>query len=394
MLSSRLPLPIRRHDIVSRTFVVHSGKPNKPLETFEAPNPHQMNRIRGFTLDEQPIVVAQRPGKGGVDFNKLLGGKVFAVAADAVSPVMEKDGQGQATKTQKTEDGVPLFSCSGFYSWSTRDYQALSTFYAYSLLIEQGAKVLLLSEAQLLAREVLELESALDLDLLEASLAQAMGDEQNLVRRHDEAVNRRRKRTIEAAKAEAEDQGEAYAGVDHAELATSVKDGNAFVLWAWQSAGDKDSALLLREHLVTEGGHTRSEYFTPQQAVLLFKQSPQWARLEHALEQGPVRFAFVQGNLMRTSPSFRRACADVLAPGSGKVYGDAVYMRGAASGWTKALGKVMASTHPSFPASDYDSLHYVVALRQAEVGLDREGESGRWSVPKAIHYNLAGWLLS
>lgn len=394
MLLSRLPKPLRRHDLVSRTMVVHSGKPNKPLEALEAPNPHQMNRVRGFTLDGQPVVVAQRPGKGGMDFNKLLGGKVFAVAADAVSPVMEKDAQGKPTKTQKTEDGVPLYSCSGFYSWSTREYPALSMFYAFSMLIEQGSKALLLSEDQLMAREVLELESPLDLELLESALVQALGDERNLVRQHDEAINRRRKRAIESAKADAEDQGETYTGVDYAELATSIKDGNPFVLCAWQSAGDKSSAVLLREHFVGDDERPRSEYFNAEQAVLLFRQSPEWARLERALEQGPVRFAFAQGNLMRTSPSFRRACEEVLAPGSTKVYGDAVYMRGAASGWTRALAKLMFSTHPSFPATDYDSLHYVAALRQAEVGLDKEGDSGRWSVPKAIHYDLAGWLLS
>jgi len=69
----------KNFDLVVRSTLVRSEKANKGLDTLPAPNPNQMNRIIGYLPDGTKVVIAQRPGKGGMDFNKIMGGKVFAV---------------------------------------------------------------------------------------------------------------------------------------------------------------------------------------------------------------------------------------------------------------------------------------------------------------------------
>jgi hypothetical protein len=377
--------------MLARTLIVRAEKPGKPLDVQPAKSEHQTNRVRGFTLEGEPVVVAQRTSKAGVDFNKLLGGKVYAVAADACAPVMEKDDQGKPTKKQKTEDGALLYSCSGFYCLSSKDYPALELSCPWALLLERGAKALLLSPAQLQGRKRLRLEDCdLDLELLQAELEQALDDAHCLVRGHDDAVNRKRRRAIDAARAEAEDQGEAYAGVDFATLSSSPKDGNPFVMYVWEGEHDAGSGLVLREQTFGGEKFATTEYYSAEQAVALFRQSPAWERLERALEDGSVEFSFVRGNLMRTSISFRRKCEQALAPGSAASFGDAAFIRGAAAGWVRSACAILYSQHPLFPGKDYDSLHYVAALRQAEMGLDRHED--RWGTPQPIHYDIRGWL--
>ena len=186
----------QKYDFLVRSTIIRSEKPNKGLDAVQAATQHQMNRVTGFLPDGTQIVVAQRPGRGGMDFNKLLGGKVYAVAADGMSPVYEKDAEGKPTKNQKKEDGLPLYSSSGFYLLSSKEYPALDMLECFTLLQEHGERVLMLTTEQILARQRFSLTSDLDLEILTGSFEEALADDRNFVARFDEAMNKKRRRGI------------------------------------------------------------------------------------------------------------------------------------------------------------------------------------------------------
>lgn len=385
--------PTKKYQLVVRSKIIRGEAPNKPVDAQPSPNPNQMNRLIGYLDDGQKVCVAQRHGKGGMEFNKLLGGKVFAVAGDGMSPIFEKDKNGQATKVQKTENGLPAWSSSGFYLLSSKEYPALDLFVAYSLLLEKGEKVALITDAQLSDTEVIPLSSELDLDLLEAVFEQLLGNDRNLVARFDEGVNKRRDRGIRRAKEEAEDNEQEYAGVAYAPLAVSKKDGNPFVLLAWAStSGASGTARILREKEVILDGKVVTQYYTPEEALAVFKSSAEYAALERTLQQEEVHVAYTQGHIARTSVSFKKKVQNYLAAPVPPAYGDAVFIKAALEHWTSSIVTLMYSQHPGFPLSDYDSNHYVAACRQAEVGMDKEGTA--WSKPVALTYSLEAFLMS
>lgn len=387
--------PQTKFELTVNSMVIRGEKANKGLEAQEAANQHQMNRVRGFLTDGTAVMVAQRPGKGGMDFNKLMGGKVYAVAADGISPVFEKDANGKATKTQKVEDGLPLYSSSGFYLLSSKEYPALELLDGYTLLRQKGALLVLVTEAQLAAHSKAEMTGDLDWDLLAMELEAALGDEYNLVAKFDEATNRRRMRGIERAKQEAEDADEAYGGVEFKELAVSKKDGNACIVYAWtSSSGAKAAGVLMRQADAEIDGRVVTRYFSAAEAMAAFGESGEFAQLQKEFNAGhTVTFGWAQGHVMRTSVSFRRKAENVLAaPPEKQQYGDAVYIQAALKQWTRGLLSVMQSQHPNFPQADYDAHHYVVASRQAEVGMNKSGSS--WTAPQALTYSMSARLLA
>lgn len=378
-----------------RSMVVRGEKPTKGLEAIAAPNPNQMNRVSGFLADGTPVIVAQRPGKGGMDFNKLLGGKVFAVAADGVSPVYEKGPDNKPTKKQKVEDGAALYSSSGFYLLSSKDYPALHLLEAYTLLKEKGEQVLILTAEQVSRSQKHSLTSEMDFDLLSFELEQLLDDQLNLVTPLDDATNKKRNRGIERGKGEAEDSGEGYAGVEFKELSASKKDGNPFVYFAWRTDdGTSGEGAIVREiTALNEDGRLVGQHLTPTEALQHLQGTPEYALLKRQLDAGiRVSFAFAQGHVMRTSVSFRRKVENVLAALNKPQYGDAVYIHAALNKWTKGLVALMQSQHPNFPAADYDAHHYVAACRQAEVGMNKAGD--RWTPPVALSYDIAGELMA
>jgi hypothetical protein len=386
--------PLKSYEFTVRSMVIRSEKANKGLDAIEAATPHQMNRVKGYLNDGTPVLVAQRPGKGGMDFNKLMGGKVFAVAADGVSPVFEKEN-GKPTKIQKLEEGLPLYSSSGFYLLSSKDYPALELLDGYTLLQDKGATLLLLSDAQLAARERTELTAELDWDLLAMELEAALGDDFNLVSKFDEVTNRKRMRGIERAKQEAEDNGDTYSGVAFKELAVSKKDGNPMVCFAWtSSSGVSQTGTILRQASFTDDkDRMLTRFYGADEAMAAFSTSPEHKALLKELANGhTVQFSWVQGHTMRTSVSFRRKAENVFAAIDRPQYGDSVYIQAAMKQWTKGLLSVMQSQHPTFPTADYDAHHYVVAARQAEVGMDKI--AGKWSAPQGVGYDISKVLLS
>lgn len=386
--------PLKTYELTVRSMVIRGEKANKGLEALPAPNEHQMNRIKGFLIDGTPVIVAQRPGKGGMDFNKLMGGKVYAVAADGISPVFEKEN-GKPTKKQKVEEGLPLYSSSGFYLLSSKEYPALELLDGFTLLRDKGATVWLLSQAQLDARSKAELTSELDWDLLAMELETALGDDYNLVAKFDEVTNKKRMRGIERAQQEAEDNGESYSGVSFKEVKVSKKDGNPFVYFAWtSSSGVSAVGSIARQAEVTdEADRIVTRYFDAAEAMAAFVASKDYRQLMRELSAGhTVQFGWAQGHVMRTSVSFRRKAENVLAaPADKPQYGDAVYIQAALKQWTKGLLAVMQSQHPNFPQADYDAHHYVVSCRQAEVGMSKSGE--RWTPPQALCYDVGKLLL-
>lgn len=377
--------------------IIRSEKPNKGLEAKAAANPNLLHRITGYLENGTKITVAHRPGNGGMDFTKLLGGKVFAVAADGFSPVYEKGADKKPSKVQKTEDGLPLYSASGFYLLSSKEYPALSLHTAYALLQDKGARVLLLTDAQLAAKQETLLESELDLDLFEVALADALADSKSSVAGFDAETNKKRQRGITRAQEEAGDSGDAYAGVEFQELHASQKSGWPFVLLVWAAEQAKGHALIVREvDLVDQdSGHLRTVHMSAEQAVAHFKDSKEGKALMALVDAGQVvSTSFVQGNALRTSVSFRRKAENVLATDDTKAqFGDAVFVRGALKGWCKAIVSILHSQHPKFPAADYDAHHYVAALRQAEVGMNRKEGGTGWQPPVAMHYGVGTWLL-
>ncbi|MDO8416333.1 MAG: hypothetical protein Q7S87_09000 [Agitococcus sp.] len=388
--------PIQSFDFMVNSVIISGEKPTKGVDAELAPNPNQMNRLTGFLQDGTKVVVSQRPGKGGMDFNKLLGGKVFTVAADGFSPVYEKGDDKKPTKTQKTEKGIPLYSSSGFYSMSSKEYPALAVISAYTLLSESGEFVYIITDQQMAAKQNLVLSSEFDIDLLLLELTEKLGDAQNCVSQYDEAVNKRRQRLLVRARDDAEAEGEQYSGASFAPLAVSRKDGNPFVLFCWKEAGGlthqaKVSRMTSKVDNTSE--RTVVEFLVAAEAVLLFQQSPEYLDLLNQVEAGlPVSVNYVGGNVLRTSVSFRQKFTN--AANSGSAYGDAVYIRAATKQWTKGILAIMQSSHPSFPAQDYNAHHYVAMCRQAEVGMSKVVSSGKgaWTSPVAPSYDLAALL--
>jgi protein associated with RNAse G/E len=387
------PSPLKKYELTLRTGVLRGEKANKPLDAKEAPNPNQSNRLIGY-LGEKKVVVAQVPGKGGMDFNKLMGGKVFAVAADGFFPMFEKDENKKRTKVQKKEEGLDVYTSSGFYLLSSKEYPALDIREVFTMLRDKGEQVWIISEEQLAAKERQTLTSDFDLDMLIASLEAALSDSRNRLIPFDADANKRRRRGIERGKGEAEDAGEDYTGVEFEELKVSKKDGNPFVLFAWDDGTNKHRGAITRERDVNDDGKVIRQYMTAEEAIAYFKTTQDFRKLAQALADGKtVDFGFAQGDVMRTSVSFRRKCENVLAaPPEKNRYGDGVYILAAMKGWTRGIINVMFSQHPNFPAKDYDAHHYVAACRQAEIGMNKTGE-GKWTAPEAVHYALAPTLL-
>lgn len=393
--------PTRGHDLTVRSVIIRGEKANKGLEAIASNNPNVMNRLIGYLADGTKVLVSQRPGKGGMDFNKLLGGKCYAVAADGFSPVFEKGADKKPTKTQKVEDGLPAYSASGFYLLSSKDYPALENFQAYTRLINDGEQTLLLSDKLLAARQSIELASEIDLDLLDEHLAHMLADERSLVARFDADANKRRERELRRAKEDAEAQDEGWTGATFKELSASHKDGKPFVHFVCKLGKEVISGDILREAnlLDDDEGRMRQHYYDPKQAVEHFRTTPAYQRIAAAVDAGQtLTLHLVPGFLMRTSVSFRRKCENVLTAQRENprkaAYGDAVYILGALAGWTRGLTTLMHSMHPNFPQVDYEAHHYVAALRQAEIGMDKKSDGTGWAAPLALHYDLDAALLS
>ena len=389
--------PLKKYDFTVKTSIIRSEGPTKGLNAIIAPNPHQMNRIVGFLPDGTKIKISQRPGKGGMDFTKLVGGKVFAVAADGLSPTYEKDKEGKVTNVQKQEEGIPLYSSSGFYQLSSRDYPALYLTEAYTLLRSKGTQVWVLTETQLATKKKQTLNDEMDLDLLTCAIESALGNEHNLVSPFDAEINKKRKREIVRTMEDVEAEGGHYVGAPFVELAASKKDGNPFLLFCWQPAGGEvRGGAILRELEVADEkreGKTKFQYYNAAEATALFIASPTYKAMKESLDNGvAVSFGFVQGHVLRTSTSFRKKVENVLSTATNAQYGDGVYILAGLKGWTKGIVALMQSQHPKFPQSDYDAHHYVVACRQAELGMNKV-PGGTWSAPEGIHYSMASELL-
>lgn len=382
-------------------FLVHSAilrgeKPNKGLEAFIAENPHQMNRVIGYLPDKTKVIVAQRPGKGGMDFTKLMGGKVYAVAADGLSPVFEKDSAGKPTKVQKMENGLPLYSSSGFYLLSSKDYPALELGEYYTLLRDNGAQVVIVSDSQLEQAQQIQISSELDLDLFGPIACQALDDEQNFVVRFDLDINVKRRRGLERAKEDAEEAGEPFEGPAFVELTTSKRDGNPALVAFWQVDGQPtQSALVLREELTqTDGERWVAQPIDNIQAWDTFTKSNDYLAILRAVDAGQsVTFGFIPAHVLRTSVSFRRKVENLMAvPVTGPQYGDAVYIHGALRGWCRGIVSLIHSQHPTFPNADYDAHHYVVALRQSVVGMTKKPDGTGWLPPQIVPADLLSML--
>lgn len=377
-------------DLIIRSAIVRSEKPGKGLTGVPAPNPNQMNRVIGYIHSGEKVVIAQRPGKGGMDFNKVMSGKIFAIAADGLSPVYEKV-DGKPTKNIKREEGLPLYSSSGFYLMSSKEYPALEMMEAYTKLRDGGNQVLIVTDEQMKATVRMTLESELDLEMLCGLVADQLSDERNLVSKFDAEINKKRARAVQRAKEECEDRAEEYTGVEFEGRVASKKDGNPFiVLSIAKSDGIVYSFEILREEEIEnpdyDDGRKTVKYFTPEEAVERLRASMLFNRLTQLVEsQGLVTVWVTQGNVLRTSVSFRRKVENHLAAeGNKKLYGDSVYIDGALKSWCKGLISVLHSMHPNFPASDYDSHHYVAAVRQAELGMDKAGD--KWQPPQVVSY--------
>ncbi|KWU24787.1 hypothetical protein [Burkholderia cenocepacia] len=396
MNSMNTPQPLKKFDLVLRTAVVRAEKPTKGLDAELAPNENQMNRLFGFLSDGSAAVIADTGGRGGMDFNKLLGGKIFAVAADGFFPVYEKDEQKKRTNKQKVEDGKALYSSSGFYMLSSKDYPALTIVEGFTRLIDKCEKVLVVTAEQLAAHQTIPMTSDMDWEMALMSMEGLLGEDQNLVSQYDEAINKKRKRRIEDAKRDAEDAEEKYEGVEFIELGTSKKDGNPFIQYAFQVDGGAVRAGRIMREFATRDENDRdvTEYVDVAGALAHFAESADSKQIVAALEAGKsVNFGFTQGHVMRTSVQFRRKYENIAKePADKPKYGDAVYIDGALNNWVTGIVSVMQSMHPNFPSKDYDVHHYVAAPRQREVGLTKRDEK-KYNPPQALAYDLDAWLL-
>lgn len=386
----REPELVAEPDLLVRSVILREEKPGKGLVGVLPDNPHQSNRVIGCLPNGQKVVVAQRPGKGGMDFNKILGGKILAVAADGFSPIYEKE-DGKRTNKQKLENGLPVFSSSGFYQLSSKEYAALDLFEAYVWLHQRGELAALVTEAQLSARKRYRLTASAALESIVADWRDLLDDRHNLVSRFDEQVNKKRNRAIMLAQGEAEDAGGDYEGAAFQALSASSKDGNPFVLISWRVGEDPvRAAFLSRQAQDTTGEHPVTNYFTPEEAIQRFMAGSAGLRIQNALNEGrSVSLAYAQGHLMRTSVMLRRKAEAVI--GSSPIYGDGVFIRDALKGWAHGLIAVMHSMHPKFPYEDYDAHHYVIGLHQGTIGMNKK-PGGGWHPPEGVLYQIGKFL--
>lgn len=333
-----------------------------------------------------------------MDFSKLIGGKVYALAADAMSPVMEKTPEGRSTKTQKVEDGLPLYSASGFYVLSTKDYPALKLFEAFARVLPGGEQILLVTPDALAHRQTLPLDSEFDLDMLSDLLTAALDDSANLVAEFDPQINKRRQTLIRRAREDAEESNSSFEGPEFQECSVSKKDGNPMALLVWQTSdGATDSTVIVREaEALDEVERPVMNYMSASEAVAHFQASEAYQRLLTELEAGRrVTMAFAVGHVMRASVSFRRKVQNVLAePQDKPLYGDAAFVRGVCQSWTRAIVGILHSQHPAFPREDYPVHHYVAGLRQAEMGMAKRADGSGWQPPKVVEYDIQTMVLA
>lgn len=382
---------MQKYDLIVKSEILTSEKPTKPMEGVLSDNPNKPNKLNAYLLDGTKIKVAQRSGKGGFDFNKFLSGKIFAVAADGFSKVMEKGEDKKPTKIQKTEDGLPLYSSSGFYLLSSKEYPSLKMYYAYCTLIENGEKALLIQEsAKVLTAEA---NSELDWDFIESELESMLSDDHNYLNDYTDAVNKKRKRDLDRAKEEAEDNGESFEGPEYADLKPSTKDGNPFLMLILKDSTGKVlvTSLIQRElKEIDDEGRLVVKYVSPLEALASFKSSQDYKKLSASFKNGCTLNA-VQGNMLRTSVSFKTKCKNFVENKISKDYGDGTFLKGAFNGWVKSICTLIYSKHPKFPTQDYNQLNYVVACRQAEIGMNKL-ENNTYTTPCALQYDESDLL--
>lgn len=380
-----------KFDLIVKSEIITSDKPTKPIEARPSNNPHIPDRIQGFLQDGTPVMVAKRPGKGGIEFNKFFSGKIYAVSADGFSAIMEKDENGKKSNNQKEEEGMKLYSSSGFYLLSSKDYPSLKCFKAYTRLSADGSLIYSIPESNINTTE-LALGANADLEPVEAEILAKLNDSLNLVAPFNADVNKKRKRAITTAQETAEDDGEEYTGAKYTELEVSKKDGTPFVIILCKTEAGVNQFLVSRrkEKPSADGKHTNIEMLTAQEALVEFKASKQYANLQARVAQGAT-LKLVQGWLMRASVSFKGKID--LVREKEPDFGASVYIHSALKGWTKAICTMMYSKHPKFPQEDYEYNSYVMACLQAEIGINRqgkkqtpEGEKDAWSNPMAISY--------
>lgn len=367
-------MPIPR-PFTAKSAIVRGSHSNTPLEAKPAPNPHTGDRIIGHLADGEKVIVAIRPGgSGGMEFSKLLGGKVYAVAADGFSPVIDKD-----TKKQKVEDGLPLFSSSGLYLLSSKEYPALHAFEAFTRLAAAGQVVLTLSVEQLSRQETFTLDNEFELDMLVEQLRSSLTGTPNLFQASAAQVNKKREREIRTAKEEAEDRSAPYQGVDYCELPVSPRSGSPFLAICVRipdsSTPPSGQALtLFVEEAAPDGKPPRLVVLGIDQALHRWTEGELYARIKKRVLSGlPVEVSWACGYAVRTSVSFKKKVDNALSP-TDRGFGDSAYIKSALGGWARGIVATMFSRHPGFPRSEYDALHFVAAPRQAELQMTRRIE--------------------
>lgn len=388
----------KKFDINIKSLVIKGDpvKNNVALQGNLSPNPNQMNRLKGYLPDGTLAYIAQRPGKGGMEFNKLLSGKVFAVAADAITPVYEKDKEGNKTDKIKTEDGLPVYSSSGFYLLSSKEYPALSIFNCVSKLLDKGESAICVTAHQLKSNYRLKLESSIEFDIFLKQMEDMLSPEYNACSEFVENTNKLRQRGIQREKEECEDQNAKYAGVEYSPLTLSKKDGNPALVLSYETKDGKlvEDLVLMQATITDENyddGRLVTKYFTPSEAVAFYLESFAGQKFLKEIEaQEALDACLIPANVFRTSVSFRKKVSNFYNSSKTQaLYGDAVFLDKAFKEWTKSIANVIYSKHPNFPSVDYDSLHYVVALRQSELGMNRltkgsETERATYSPPEAV----------
>lgn len=387
----------KKYDLLVKTAIITGEKPTKAPEGTLAANQHQLNKLVGFLPTGEKVLVAQRPGKGGMDFTKLVGGKIYAVAADSITPVLEKDKDGKVIKgKQRSEDGLPYYTTSGFYSLSTKDMPSVKIYEAYTLLRnEQGDSFYQITDAQLQSSKHITVEDVVnDSTTLLDALTEWLDDKYNLCKEFDTDSNKKRNRRIQSATQEAEDNDEEYKGIAYKELAVSAKDGNPFVMLTFRVGDRVVEYMATRDQRVTtEKQLTVVAPVSAVDSVQIFAQSAFYQEIQNLAMGGvPVTVNMVQGHVMRTSVAFKRKVENLKTKTpQERQYGDSVFLVSALQQWTKGVVNIMYSFHPSFPTKDYEALYYVAAIRQAELGMTKLGDK-KFSLPEATQYDIVSHI--
>lgn len=414
-----------KFDFISNSVVVYGvdptlGKPQtKSVSAEISDNPHKLSRITGWMEDGTKVSVGLRGRADVGEKPAALGKEGFVVAFDGLQWQTEKDANGKYTReVKKTEDGTLLATANAGYSLSNGPVFSKNPKHYPALKVDEmfvkaqkglgGAKVVLFDTAleSSVKRVNCSSESAFS-DSMRSLLKEVLDTEPALSSGLNEMIDRRKQGMVNQAKADADDNGDDYEGVDFkpGKLDEGSVQPAALVCVGFKN---EEGKYENREFLITlERKDDLSEKpkivkISPEQAVDGFMGSAFSSSICKRIDAGePIVVGVLPGVSMFTLKSFSDKFAQVTdeANPDNKAarYGDGPFMRGIAGGYSKAIVSFKGSFNSAYPSEDNldgdASINRVVVHpRQMEMGMRKLPGGDGWDTPQPVNYDLPKYV--